>query len=162
MTRTGADDDVCPYYSGSIVSILNEDGSVLAEDDELIWDIELSPDGKEVSFRVDNPYKEDAHIYVGYNSAVGSRGAYDHVCGANRDVAGCSPDATQFTALCYGQKHARVTVHFVSDDPVLLGDYTEDPDLLCCAEEDADTWYETDKVKTFVFKILCVCPPSDM
>ena len=161
MTDPNRGSSKCPG-SSNIVQTLGSQGNALLG--ETIWDIHFLPDNGiagQVSFKVDNPFDDNADLYVEFHQPVGVRGAYDVLCSRDLDVPGCNPGADSFTAACmerHGRKFTRVSVYFVSNDPYFAATppFLEVP--VCCEyyDERDSTWM----IAKYTFEIMCECPST--
>jgi len=156
MDNTGS--TVCPGPD-SIVSVLEEKGPTPPGGGDFLWDISFGPDGNEVTFKVDNPFDDDADVYVEYHKSVSTLlGAYDVDCERDLKLPGCNPQAESITAACIergNKKFTIVTVYFVTADDFYsaVASTTTVPE--CC--EYYDNGDASWKIVSYTYEILCTC-----
>ena len=148
----------CP--GSDIMEVLESQGQPLPGD--AIYDIQFLPDSGahgEVSFKVDNPFVENADIYVEFHQQVGVRGAFDVLCDDFLNIPGCNPGADTIKGACIernGRKFSIVNVYYVSQESSFLATpaFVEVPE--CCEYYDHnDSSYQIAK---YTFEIECECP----
>lgn len=151
----------CPTQDGSIVKILHQSADI-AGVDPIIYGITFADaqdddHGREVSFRVRNPFGSNADIYVRYEKKVGLH-ANDPKCdGLPEYVPGCNAEAPEIIVGCVDypgvEPFAVVNVYFASAE--LTGSADPDTEVeKCCPAPD----YAGIGVIKYSFEVQCSCP----
>jgi hypothetical protein len=111
-----------------------------------------------VKFKVDNPFVDQADVYVQFYEGA----YYNHICMKETGLSGCNALSTEITASCIVHCNADkppsavIDVYFVTQDASVFGNDVGIPE--CCYEETGrDTWK---KVK-YTYVIDCGCGPSE-
>lgn len=146
---------MCPSASGSIVHVTKHSAN-LPDGEPIIYGISF-PDtqdddhGREVSFKIGNPYGPVADTYVRYEKKVGQF-ANDPDCEKTLEqVSGCDSESKTITVGCIEYPgvapFALFEVYFAG--PNVSGDAEVDK---CCHPEPYDGAIK------YSFKIDCACP----
>lgn len=168
LANTG--DSVCPGSTESIVSIVEISGS--SEDDlpdasEIIYGIvpDIEPnenvDGKNVRFRVNNPFNSNTDIYVQHDKNVLAEALLEPVCEPLLDVgSGCDTTALAIEVACrnvFGDDpFAVVNVYFTSME------FTpSETEVDNCCHPDSESSNAGGVIK-YTFAIQCECPSTSV
>lgn len=154
---------VCPTASGSVVKVLHETAAI-PDGEPIIYGISFGDSlddnhGREVSFRVGNPFGSNADTFVRYEKKVGQF-ANDPACDNLLDTAsGCQVEAPEITVGCIEypntEPFAIVDVYFASVD--LSSDGETEVEKCCHPPE-----YNGVGVIKYSFKIQCGCPDDQV
>lgn len=156
---------VCPTASGNVVKVIHQTAAI-PDDEPIIYGIVFKDasdidHGREVSFRVANPFENNADTYIRYEKKVGQY-ANDPDCDKLIDTApGCDEgDGALVTAGCIEYPgvpgFALVDVYFASGNLVGEGDPDTEVEK-CCKPLD----YSGVGVIKYSFKIQCSCPDAE-
>lgn len=152
----------CPSSSRSTVKVIHKTADI-PDGEPIIYGIRFADavdddHGREVSFRLDNPFANKADAFVRYEKKVGLL-ANDLACESIPDlVPGCDADAKEITVGCIEypgiEPFALVEVYFASTDPFVLGNADAGTEVdKCCKPPD----YSEERVIKYSFKIQCTC-----
>lgn len=154
---------VCPTASGSVVKVLHETAAI-PDGEPIIYGISFGDSqddnhGREVSFRVGNPFGSNADAFVRYEKKVGQF-ANDPACDKLLDtVPGCQVEAPEITVGCIEypntEPFAIVDVYFASQ--TLSSDGETEVEKCCHPPE-----YSGVGVIKYSFKIQCGCPDGQV
>lgn len=151
----GVGTDIC--VGEDIVKIIHEPVDI-PDGQPIIYGIEHKPAetgiGKQVTFKVDNPFDESVDIHVRYQTTVGEHAA-DPACNSYEDVPfGCYEPAKSVWAACIDYPHieafALVDVYIVTTDRNVLDARLDGDVEQCCHARDV----EGAGVVKYSFKIL--------
>jgi len=160
-------DSACPSSEGSVVEVIHQTADI-PEDEPILYGIAFSPPsdddhGREVKFRVANPYDSNADVYVRYEKKVGLY-ANDPACDSlPGTIPDCDVAAPEITVGCIEYPgvapFALVDVYFASVDPFV--EENADPETAvekCCKPPE----YAGNGIGVikYSFKIECSCPDS--
>lgn len=154
---------VCPTASGSVVKVLHETAAI-PDGEPIIYGISFGDSlddnhGREVSFRVGNPFGSNADLFVRYEKKVGQF-ANDPACDKLLDTSpGCQVEAPEISVGCIEypntEPFAIVDVYFASGD--LSSDGETEVEKCCHPPE-----YSGVGVIKYSFKIQCGCPDDQV
>ena len=161
---------MCPTASSSIVKVIHSSTTAEIPDGQpIIYGITHKPvlddeHGREVTFRVDNPFENNANTYVRYSKMAGLHGN-DPACEALPElVPGCDVESQEINVGCTEHPHqnpfAIVDVYFASDDSFVVNNAdagTEVEVEECCEAPDYGPGFGVIK---YSFKIECLCPTT--
>ena len=161
MGEMGKTDD--DYCEGAGVVLLESIGSGPPSENPVIWGIEptigTDDNANSVKFKVDNPFENDADIYVQFHEKVGKK-AGDGVCIGQMDAPGCNAGATEIEAICMDPtdtlSFSVVSIWFVTTDTAAGNGGAEVAE--CCDQTSATTFEGTTKVVEYTYEIHCICP----
>jgi len=156
----------CPSSSRSQVKVIHKTADI-PDGEPIIYGISFADakdddHGREVSFRLDNPFENKADAYVRYEKRVGLY-ANDPACESMPDlVPGCDVDAKEITVGCIEypgiEPFALVDVYFASTDPFVVGNADGITEVeKCCKPPD----YSGVGIIKYSFKIQCSCPGDE-
>jgi len=155
----------CPSTPSGIVKLQHQTAAV-PTGEPIIYGIvfeEAKDDnvGRSIKFRVDNPFENNADIFVRYEKKVGAF-ANDPACESMSNVvAGCDLEAPEIEVGCIEypgvEPFALFDVYFASNvDPFVLNNATPETEVeKCCKPPDYNSGYGIIK---YTFKIQCTCP----
>jgi hypothetical protein len=132
---------------------------------ELFYGISFggTEEAPEVSFKVDNPFEENADIYIQYENhiAEGEPGRKD-VCEKFPNTPGGNPAASEVTATCWvpvdgSTPFTVVTVYVATTDESVVPSDVTIPEC-CYEEEELDPLWN--KVM-YTYAMFCRCPKAD-
>jgi len=163
----GTGESVCPLSSKSAVKVIHKSTTADIPDGQpVIYGLTFSDPsdddhGREVKFRVDNPFSSKSDIFVRYAKKVGQH-ANDPACDSLDEVVpGCDVESEEFTVGCIGSDYqdpfAIVDIYFASKDSFVLSNASPDTEVEKCCSAPA---YDGFGVIKYSFKIQCVCPDS--
>ena len=154
-------DDVCPSSDTEVVKLLHTSGTqALPEGSDVLFGIKMDSggdeDGRTVKIRVNNPFKEQADIFVQYEKSVMGHAYQDPKCREFESVpAGCNDEAVEIEVACNDYENiapfALVNVYFASRE---LEGTTEINK--CCNAPD----YRDEGVVKYTFEVQCACPDN--
>jgi len=156
FTKTG--DDICT--GESIVTLLKSTGGIdMPTNEPIIYGItaNMEPNdnsaGLTVNFKVNNPFGNEADVYVKHEKSVLSGAFTDEVCDTKENVvAGCDMAAVDVVVACHHYPNitpfALVQVYFAKSGA--NGSATVDK---CCTTPDSGY----DDVVMYTFEIQCEC-----
>jgi hypothetical protein len=103
-THDATGETACPSVSESAVKVIRQTADI-PERELIIYGIVFgdAPDddhGREVKFRVDNPFQTEADVYVRYEKKVGRYGNDPACDGYANTGAGCDLEAPEITVGC--------------------------------------------------------------
>ena len=154
--------DICTGMS--IVDLIHSDGadtSELEDGSGVLYDISLH--GSSVTFSVNNPFEENADVYVRMQKASNG-GFLSYDCETTKAQAPClgpaDPVENTFSAACIpGSNHATVKLFFATGSPEVLSFEGEDATIPnCCVPDVYDP--ATTGIVELVYTIDCSCPDA--
>lgn len=156
----------CPSSSGNTVKVIHQSVEI-PNDEPVIYGITFQDSmddnhGREVTFRVANPFGSEADTYVRYQKKVGEF-ANDPACESMSSViSGCDLVAPDITVGCIEyrdlESFAVVDVYFATKDSVALNADTNTEVEKCCKPP----VYGSDfGIIKYTFKIQCSCPDGE-
>jgi len=162
--RHATGETACPSTPSGIVKVQHQTAAV-PTGEPIIYGIvfeEAKDDnvGRSIKFRVDNPFENNADIFVRYEKKVGAF-ANDPACESMSNVvAGCDLEAPEIEVGCIEypgvEPFALFDVYFASnEDPFVLNNATPETEVeKCCKPPDYNSGYGVIK---YTFKIECTC-----
>jgi len=152
--------NVCSSSYGSVVKVIHQTADIPS--DPIIYGIAFDDDaGREVSFRVQNPFGSDADTYIRYKKKI-SIYAMDPACNSMLDlVPGCHLESPEITVGCIDHpgmaNYAVVDVYFATTDTNGFIPDNADPGTKvekCCHPRNVGA----QSVIQYSFTIQCACP----
>jgi len=164
---------VCPDddFSG-IVKVVRQSADI-PDGEPVLYGIVLQPRTDEdtrrvVKFRVDNPFDNNADIYVQYMERVKAAEYLENQkCQNMLDTAGCDPDAPEIVVGCHeggidAPSFALVDIYFVSnEDRFILGHADPFTEVHKCCRPLDYNYISGYGVIHYTFEIQCSCPGDD-
>jgi len=160
-------DSACPSSEGSVVEVIHQTADI-PEDEPILYGIAFSPPsdddhGREVKFRVANPYDSNADVYVRYEKKVGLY-ANDPACDSlPGTIPDCDVAAPEITVGCIEYPgvapFALVDVYFASVDPFVEENADPETEVEKCCKPPEYAGNGIGVIK-YSFKIECSCPDS--
>jgi len=159
--KTG--ETACPSSSGSVVKSIHQTANI-SDGESIVYGITFADaqdddHGREVSFRVNNPFQTKADTYVRYKKKVGLF-ANDPACESMADlVPGCDQEAEEITVGCIEnpgvEPFAIVDIYFASTDSFVVENADSGTEIeKCCKAPE----YSGVGIIKYTFKIQCSCP----
>lgn len=157
---SGTSGDVCT--DTQVVKLIGSSGAASLPDKDVFYEIELDSGGdmvgETVKFKVANPFRDVADVYIKYEKSVFSAAFMDPKCEPQLDTpSDCNPDAPIIEAACHHYDgvtpFALVQVYVASRQIESDGSTSVDK---CCEAPD----YDDEGVVMYTFEVLCTCPGS--
>jgi hypothetical protein len=167
-------DSVCPASDKGIVSLVQKSSDRLPrEDPDLIYGIKLEHAkddnaGRSIKFRVDNPFADEADIFVRYKKKVGQYANEPRCESMPSTKSGCDLDAPEIEVGCVEfpgvEPFALVNVYFVSkqENSFIKLNAKDGVAVEKCCKPTAEYNNDDYGVVKYTYKIQCACPiPSN-
>jgi hypothetical protein len=167
-------DSVCPASDKGIVSLVQRSSDRLPlKDLDLIYGIELENakddnGGRSIKFRVDNPFADEADIFVRYKKKVGQYANEPRCKSMPNTKSGCDLDAPEIEVGCIEfpgvEPFALVDVYFVSkqENSFIKLNAKGGAAVEKCCKPPAEYSDDNYGVVKYTYQIQCACPtPSN-
>jgi len=155
---------VCP--GTDVVKLLKTHGTeAIPDESDIFYGIKVDSGddniARTVKFRINNPFPEDAHVYVKYEKSVMDAAFQDPKCDTFIPVpAGCDNRAAELEVACKDYDNitpfALVSVYFASES---ISGVT--PIDRCCDAEDYEGMGTSYGIVEYTFEIECTCPETE-